>query len=95
MPISPPWPLTNLIWKKTLVLKYSDKASAKDIRLFILFILQRASWSTREVYQFVQLGPDLERHLLQAIQDGNEPEGIELRILLFQHHVIKVHSGRA
>ena len=87
--------------KKQLVLKYSDKANALDIRLFLLFILLRASWSTREAYRHVQFGSDLERHILKAIQDGIEPGGIDLRMLLFQHRVVKdgllstpaVHSG--
>ena len=87
--------------KKQLVLKYSDKANAQDLRLFLLFILLRASWSSREAYKHVQLGADLERHLLRAAQDGIEPAGIEFRILLFQHKLIKggllstpaVHSG--
>lgn len=71
--------------KKQLILKYSDRANARDIRTFLYFTLLKAAWSQRDTFANVSLDPEIEAHFRRTIEEGTDPEGLQVPIFLTQH----------
>lgn len=71
--------------KKQLILKYSDRANARDIRTFLYFTLLKAAWSQRDTFSNVNLEPEVEAHFRSTIEEGIEPEDLYVPIFLTEH----------
>ena len=80
-----PYNAVRVYGKNQLILKYSDRANARDIRTFLYFTLLKAGWSTREAFLNVKLESEVEAHFRATVERGAEPDGLPVPIFLTQH----------